>query len=119
VQQIRSLSQTTRVGSTLLGISDAVEKIGFRSPGVKLNLKKLSETPLPCILHWNKVHFVVLYKIKSTNVSPFGGNDKEKALFKIFRFCLLIVCFLGFLLQIKILFSYKTKKSRSRKAITE
>ncbi|PIY13292.1 MAG: ABC transporter ATP-binding protein [Flavobacteriaceae bacterium CG_4_10_14_3_um_filter_33_47] len=70
VQQIRSLSETTRVGSTLLGISDAAEKIGFRSLGVKLNLKKLSETPLPCILHWNKVHFVVLYKIKvSTSLS--------------------------------------------------
>ncbi|NCP58683.1 MAG: peptidase domain-containing ABC transporter [Flavobacteriales bacterium] len=83
VQQIRSLSETTRVGSTLLGISDAVEKIGFRSLGVKLNLKKLSETPLPCILHWNKVHFVVLYKIKSTDVSPIGGNAKGKGGFYI------------------------------------
>ena len=66
-----------------MGISDAVEKIGFRSPGVKLNLKKLSETPLPCILHWNKVHFVVLYKIKSTDVSPIGGNAKGKGGFYI------------------------------------
>jgi len=66
-----------------LGISDAVEKIGFRSLGVKLNLKKLSETPLPCILHWNKVHFVVLYKIKSTDVSPIGGNAKGKGGFYI------------------------------------
>ncbi|PIV92739.1 MAG: ABC transporter ATP-binding protein [Flavobacteriaceae bacterium CG17_big_fil_post_rev_8_21_14_2_50_33_15] len=80
---MRSLSETTRVGSTLLGISDAVEKIGFRSLGVKLNLKKLSETPLPCILHWNKVHFVVLYKIKSTDVSPIGGNAKGKGGFYI------------------------------------
>ena len=66
-----------------MGISDAVEKIGFRSLGVKLNLKKLSETPLPCILHWNKVHFVVLYKIKSTDVSPIGGNAKGKGGFYI------------------------------------
>lgn len=78
VQQIRSLSETTRVGSTLLGISDAAEKIGFRSLGVKLNLKKLSVTPLPCILHWNKVHFVVLYKIKSHSVSSRHLSQRER-----------------------------------------
>tara|TARA_R110000868_G_scaffold319258_1_gene580017 strand:+ start:5695 stop:7890 length:2196 start_codon:yes stop_codon:yes gene_type:complete len=66
IQNLRSFSETTRTGSTLLGLSDAAEKIGFRSLGVKLDLKKLSETPLPCIIHWNKVHFVVLYKIKKS-----------------------------------------------------
>lgn len=45
-------------------ISDAAEKIGFRTLGVKLSLIKLSEIPFPCILHWNKNHYVVLYKIK-------------------------------------------------------
>ncbi|WP_459210974.1 peptidase domain-containing ABC transporter [Aquimarina rhabdastrellae] len=63
-QKLRTLSETTREGSSLLGLSDAVEEIGFRSLGVKLSLKQLSEVPLPCILHWNKVHYVVLYKIK-------------------------------------------------------
>jgi ATP-binding cassette subfamily B protein len=48
----------------MLGISEAAESIGFRTIGVKLTLKKLLETPLPCILHWNQNHFVVLYKIK-------------------------------------------------------
>ncbi|AZJ34399.1 peptidase domain-containing ABC transporter [Tenacibaculum singaporense] len=65
VQHIRRLSETTRDGSTLLGISSASEKIGFKSLGVKLTLKKLLEAPLPCILHWNKEHFVVLYKISN------------------------------------------------------
>ena len=63
-QQLRSLSETTREGSSLLGISDAVESIGFKSLGVKLNFDKLLEATLPCILHWNKSHYVVLYKIK-------------------------------------------------------
>ncbi len=64
IQTLRTLSETTRDGSNLLSLSDAAEKIGFRSLGVKLDLEKLQEVPLPCILHWNSEHFVVLYKIK-------------------------------------------------------
>ncbi|GAA0727569.1 peptidase domain-containing ABC transporter [Aquimarina litoralis] len=65
-QKLRSLSETTREGSSLLGLSEAVESIGFRSLGVKLSLNQLLEVPLPCIVHWNKVHYVVVYKVKST-----------------------------------------------------
>jgi ATP-binding cassette subfamily B protein len=67
-QQLRSLSETTREGSSLLGLSDAVESVGFKSLGVKLNFKQLLEAPLPCIVHWNKQHYVVLYKIKKDKV---------------------------------------------------
>lgn len=64
-QQLRQLSETTRSGSSLLGLSDAVESVGFRSLGVKLSYEKLLEATLPCILHWNKNHYVVLYKVKN------------------------------------------------------
>jgi len=64
VQQLRNLSETTREGSHLLGMSNAAETIGFRTLGVKLTLIRLKEASLPCILHWNKDHFIVLYKIK-------------------------------------------------------
>lgn len=63
IQKLRDLSETTRAGSSLLKISDAAEKIGYRSLGVKISLKDLVEAPLPCILHWNKNHYVVLYKV--------------------------------------------------------
>jgi len=63
-QQIRTLSETTREGSSLLGLSDAVENIGFHSLGVKLSFTKLLEATFPCIIHWNKNHYVVVYKIK-------------------------------------------------------
>lgn len=65
IQTLRELSETTREGSNLLSLSEAAEKIGFRTLGVKVSLEKLLEAPLPCILHWNKNHYVVLYKIKS------------------------------------------------------
>ncbi|CAA9195804.1 Lactococcin-G-processing and transport ATP-binding protein LagD [Flavobacterium bizetiae] len=64
IQELRDISETTREGSNLLFLSDAAERIGFRTLGVKLNLERLHEAPLPCVLHWNKNHYVVLYKIK-------------------------------------------------------
>ena len=65
LQEIRNLSETTREGSSLLGLSDAAEKLGFRSLGVQIDFNTLKEdVPLPCIVHWNKVHFVVVYEIK-------------------------------------------------------
>ena len=66
-QMLRELAETTREGSNLLTLSDAAEIIGFRSLGIKISLEKLEEAPLPCILHWNKNHYVVLYKIKKGN----------------------------------------------------
>ncbi|WDT67963.1 peptidase domain-containing ABC transporter [Cloacibacterium sp. TD35] len=64
LQKIRNISETTRQGSSLLGLSDAAESLGFRSLGVQIDFDTLTEeVPLPCIVHWNKNHFVVVYKI--------------------------------------------------------
>ena len=68
IQTLRTLSETTREGSNLLNISDAAESIGFKTLGVKLSVEKLHEAPLPCILHWNANHYVVLYKIKKDRI---------------------------------------------------
>ena len=63
-QFLRERSFITREGVSMLGISDAAEYIGFRTQGVKISLEELKQAPLPCILHWNQNHFVVLYKVK-------------------------------------------------------
>lgn len=55
----------TTEGVSLLGISEAAEKLGLTSQCGKISLDDLSREFLPCILHWNQNHFVVLYKIKS------------------------------------------------------
>lgn len=63
---LREQSHITREGVSMLGISDAAETIGFRTLAVKVTAAILSgEAPLPCILHWNANHFVVLYKVKN------------------------------------------------------
>jgi len=61
---LREKSLITREGVSMLGISEAAENIGFRSTGVKVNFEELKTAPLPCIVHWNQVHFVVVYDIK-------------------------------------------------------
>ena len=68
LQSLRDKCHITRQGVSMLGISDAAESIGLRSCGVKLTWDQLKrEATLPCIVHWNQNHFVVVYQIKSSN----------------------------------------------------
>lgn len=65
LQTLREYCFITREGVSMLGISDAAERIGFRTTALKISVEQLVEdVPLPCILHWNHNHFVVCYKIK-------------------------------------------------------
>jgi ATP-binding cassette subfamily B protein len=81
LETLRNLTWKTREGVSLLTISDAAEKIGFRTQGVRLTIDKLPEIPLPAILHWNQNHFVVLYKIKkSRNGSVYFISDPAHGL---------------------------------------
>ena len=65
INQIEMLCSLDKSGVSLLGISKAAETIGFKTVGGRLSFDTLtSEVPLPCIIHWNQNHFVVVYKIK-------------------------------------------------------
>ena len=73
---LREKTYITREGVSMLGISEAAENIGFRTLGVKISFEKLQETPLPCIVHWNQNHFIVVYEIKvhkSKDGKSWGG----------------------------------------------
>ena len=68
-KELLQISETTREGTNLQGISAASEVIGFRTLGVKVSFNKLEqEAPLPCIAHWNQNHFVVVHKIKKGKI---------------------------------------------------
>jgi ATP-binding cassette, subfamily B, bacterial len=63
-ETIRRASGFNKQGVSMLGISEVAEKMGFRTRGVRIDLKTLtSDARLPCILHWNKRHFVVLVAV--------------------------------------------------------
>ena len=51
-------------GVSLLGINEAANILGLHTTCARGATMMLGEVPLPCILHWNQNHFVVLYKIK-------------------------------------------------------
>ena len=51
-------------GVSLLGISEAANKLGLHSVCGRVSMEQMQQAPLPCILHWNQNHFVVLYKQK-------------------------------------------------------
>lgn len=59
----------SKEGVSLLGISQAAEKIGFTTLAAKVSPEQLyHELPLPAILHWNQEHFVVMYKVNKKYV---------------------------------------------------
>ena len=65
---LRKICSLGKDGVSLLGISKAAETIGFKTIGGRLSFNTLAhEIPLPCIVHWNQNHFVVVYKIKKHN----------------------------------------------------
>lgn len=64
INELRNYSETTRTGSNLKFLARAAEAIELKSLPAKIDFGQLNQVPLPCILHWNKNHFVVLYKIK-------------------------------------------------------
>lgn len=79
LEGLREKSFITREGVSMLGISEAAEKIGFRSICVQVGYEKLQEAPLPRIIHWNQQHFVVVYKLNDKHVwvaDPGAGKLK-------------------------------------------
>jgi len=65
LERLREMCFFSREGVSMLGISEAAEKIGLHSIGVQIPLEKIiNDVSLPCIVHWNQNHFVVLYGIR-------------------------------------------------------
>lgn len=65
MDRLRQICGLSKDGVSLLGISIAAEEIGVRTVGGRMTFETLSsEASLPCIVHWDQNHFVVVYKIK-------------------------------------------------------
>src|SRR4051812_47443535 len=72
LQQMRELAGTDRVGTNLLGLLRAAEKLGFSAKGVKGTYDALPGVPLPAIAHVRNAeglgHFVVVHRVTSNDV---------------------------------------------------
>ncbi len=68
LKRLRELTFMSKDGVSLFSISDAAEKLGFKTVGGFINFDQLSkEANLPCIIHWEQNHFVIVYKITHKN----------------------------------------------------
>jgi len=70
LQSMREKCHVDREGVSMLGISEGAESIGIRTLVAKIAFDTdmeedagLIEVPLPCIVHWEQRHFIVVYKI--------------------------------------------------------
>ena len=61
---LRKGSFCTNEGISLFAITQIAREIGLNSISLKTSICAFENSKLPCILHWNQKHFVVLYKVK-------------------------------------------------------
>lgn len=73
INNLRTQSQYSKEGVSILGIAKAAESIGFKTMAVQLSIEQLKTVEAPCILHWTQNHFVVLYQ---TNRSLLRRDDQ-------------------------------------------
>ena len=64
IDSLSNLCFATAEGVSLLGINETANMLGLHTTCARATTIALSDVPLPCILHWNQNHFVVLYKVK-------------------------------------------------------
>ncbi|MEM7595525.1 MAG: ABC transporter transmembrane domain-containing protein, partial [Cyanobacteria bacterium P01_A01_bin.83] len=68
VNRLREISHADRNGASLRGLVIAAESIGFITRPVKTSLESLAEQDLPAIAHWEGKHYIVVYRVTSTQV---------------------------------------------------
>lgn len=69
--QLSKLCFPTNEGISLLGISQAAEKLGLHTICGRATIEQLEKVQLPCIIFWNQNHFVILYRIKKTRKNSY------------------------------------------------
>ncbi len=61
IEFLSSLCKEGREGISLLAMSKGADSLGLKNECGLAEIAELKNS-LPCILHWNQNHFVVLYK---------------------------------------------------------
>lgn len=76
---LRRRFATTLKGATLEQLMDMAGRLQLASRPLRLDLHELRELRLPCVLHWNLNHFVVLQAVGRQHiviVDPASGRRK-------------------------------------------
>ncbi|MDD9320146.1 peptidase domain-containing ABC transporter [Acinetobacter lactucae] len=68
MRELRALYPISTRGTTLNDLVILAQLVDLNTRPVKLGIKSLSKIGLPCILHWDFNHFVVLVKVTKKNI---------------------------------------------------
>lgn len=81
IETLRNETQIAKNGVSLLALSTTAEKYGFITRAIRISYADLlNEAPLPCILHWNDYHVVVL--TPNSNKKKIVISDPAKGIVK-------------------------------------
>jgi ATP-binding cassette subfamily B protein len=81
VARIRQLASTDKRGTNVLGLIEALEKLGFQAKGVRGPIESLQKIPKPAIAHVvvKEVlqHYVVIYNVTPKNIEVMDPGDGQ------------------------------------------
>lgn len=80
IRELRQQAAVSVRGTTLQSLIKLASNIGIITRPVKLDLKALPKLTLPCILHWNFQHFVVLKSVADRYVIIHDPSIGERRL---------------------------------------
>ena len=64
LEYLNELCQKSIQGVDFSSLSNAAKQVGLSTNAIRIAVDDFSEETLPCIVHWNNNHFVVLYKVQ-------------------------------------------------------
>ncbi len=77
--RLHELAHVDLSGSSMADLAAAAEQLGFLTRGFRLSYESLMSVMLPCIVHWQGYHYVVVYKIDRRHIwvsDPALGNRR-------------------------------------------
>lgn len=69
LSQLRQRFPSSLKGAKLTHLVHIAQQLGFSTRPLRLDMEDLGKLKLPCILHWDLNHFVVLAKVGTTKVT--------------------------------------------------
>lgn len=63
LDMISRMMSVSNTGVSMYAISETAKTLGFQTSGQLIGIEQLASIDMPCIIHWNQNHFVVLQRI--------------------------------------------------------
>lgn len=102
-------------GATLQHLMQLADQLGLAARALRLEPNEMSQLRLPCILHWQMSHFVVLVKVKGQKIQildpAFGKRDLSSSD--------LDQCFTGIALELSPTASFKKEDQRQKLSVRQ